>query len=467
MQPITNIFKNSGIRDKAKRKITFFDRMIGILYQPKTTFITLNNITTLGYAIAAYLHQAAQQPCSVLIATDTRPSGLWIKKQLMYGLVNSGHHLFDAGIAPTPFVAKTLKDYLDPVTNLPQFQLGIVITASHNPATYNGIKIMTPSGYLTVEQEMMISDFFHIFNADIASLIEFDSFDKGTITPFNITSFYTTQIKKQLGNLPVKTPVKIVLDCANGATYDVAQKIFQQYNFETIMINNTNDGRRINLDSGCNNPALLAQAVQQHQAQWGCAFDGDGDRIIIADQEGNIFDGDDILLTLSQHPDYCTEQTLVGTIMCNQAVENYFQSHQKVLLRTDVGERNIIEKLKQHKAQLGCEPCGHITIMNHALCSDGIFAALKFFDTIYAQPTIPAYKYAKFPQISATIALNQIVINDQSIQAFVTPLTARLLPGRIVVRKSNTEPVLRLMIEHPDNKIAQEVMNELTKQLRT
>lgn len=465
MTPINNIFKNSGIRDKAKKKITIIDRFINIFYRPKNTFITFNNITTLGYALAAYLHKTEQKPCSILVATDTRPSGSWIKKQLLYGLVNSGHHIFDAGIAPTPFVAKALKDYKNLKTEQLQFQLGIVITASHNPAAYNGIKIITPTGYLTVQDEIMISNFFHIFSADIASLIEFDSFDAGTVKPFNITPFYAAEIKKELHLFPFP-PIKIVVDCAHGATYQVAQELFQHFGLCPIIINHSNDGRRINLQSGCSDPKLLIQAIEHHQAEWGCAFDGDGDRVIIADNKGNIYDGDDILLVLSQHQDYCNEKTFVGTIMCNQAVENYFNSCHKTLIRTDVGERNIIQKLYQLKAQIGSEPCGHITIMHHAFCSDGIFTALKFFETICLQQKIDLKPYKKFPQVQTTIALNKITLNDQMIQSFVTPLQQSLLPGRIIVRKSNTEPLLRLMIEHPDSILAQQVLMELTNQLQ-
>ncbi|MBI2352643.1 hypothetical protein HYV11_00175 [Candidatus Dependentiae bacterium] len=460
-----NIFKNSGIRDKAPKNINLLDRLINIFYRPQKSFITFNNITTLGYAIAAYLHKKNNQPCNIIIGTDTRPSRAWIKKQLTYGLINSGHHIFDAEIVPTPFIAKAVKDYQDNEKKI-CFQLGIIITASHNPAAYNGIKIVTPTGYLTIEDEIIISSFFHIFTTDIASLIEFDQFDKGTLHSFDLFSFYKNEILKEIPHLNLST-IKMVVDCANGATYQVAEKLFQLYGISTILVNNSNDGRRINLQSGCADPQLLVQAIHHYQTEWGCAFDGDGDRVIIADNKGNIFDGDDILLILSQHPDFCDEKTIISTIMCNQAIENYFNEHHKTLLRTDVGERNIIDQLKKHQAKLGSEPCGHITITDHTFCSDGIFTTLKFFETLYQYKINNMKLCQKFPQIQETINLENQTIEDAKIQGITESLKQTIIPGRVIVRKSNTEPLLRLMIEHPNKIFAQQIMNELKNRLQS
>lgn len=446
-----NIFINSGIRSKFNQ---------GFL-QPKYLKI-------LGYSLGYILAEEYEVSCPILIATDTRPSGQIIKDALVQGLLEFGHDVFDAGICPTPFVAKALKDYQpneDEIEEASQddenfFTLGIVITASHNPAEYNGIKILTPFGYLSTEIEEEISEIFHQFlqNPNVISTLLAD--EPGLVINFDLRSWYQSEIVQDIENTPFNT--SIVIDCAHGATAQIAPAIFQACGFNVIAINNSLDGTKINQNSGCTQHELLKQAIQQHDTQWGCAFDGDGDRIIIANKNGTIFDGDDIVAVLAQHQRYNTTSTIVGTIVSNQALDTYLQQLNKKLLRVDVGERNLIQALIEQQAFLGAESCGHVTMMDHAFCSDGIFAALMFFDTLATNKKFADILYNKHTQLHATVPLENKTITENQIKEIVTEYSVNT-ETRIIVRRSNTEPILRILVEDTDPKNAERIIKILEK----
>ena len=464
MKQQVNIFKNSGIRDIAKQEDTFWSR-VKECFKKTNTFFTYKNVSFLSCALSIYLKAKFSNPCNILIGTDTRPSSKWIKKSLISEFKMLNHNIFDTDIVPTPFLAKALKDYKNVDNNNNFFQIGIMVTASHNPAQYNGIKIMTPAGYLTEDDEIYISEIFHELIKNPKILLKHLNLSiKGRTNNFNCSDLYIKKTTEEIK--PFKSTDKIVIDCANGSTYDFAQKIFSSYFQNIIPINNSSDGNLINHNSGCTNPILLIKAIQQNNADWGCAFDGDGDRVIIADKKGNIYDGDDILITLSHNEKFKDEKIFIGTIMNNMVTEKYFTSHNKTLIRTAVGERNLIDALDKYNAQLGSEPCGHITIMDHAKCSDGIFSALLFFQTTYSNLNILNNTYKKYSQIHENISLDNNIFTDDKIIETIIFNQNKILPnGRIVIRKSNTEPILRLMVEHENYDIAKKIITDIKKQL--
>ncbi len=448
-----NIFINSGIRHKINHE----------LLQSKS-------VTALGHAIGYLLAEDFETSCPILIATDTRPSGQLIKKALIKGLTDFGHDVYDAGICPTPFVAKALKDYQpeededlqDDQDDESFFTLGIVITASHNNAEYNGIKILTPFGYADIEMEEEITHVFNTFLHDSQSVQDSLPDESGVILDFDLNGWYQSEIlntiQHNFNNL------SIVLDTAHGATAQIAPSIFTSLGFKITAINNSLDGLKINQNSGCTNSELLLQAIENNKTEWACAFDGDGDRVIIAHKSGIIFDGDDIAMIISEHPSYRNTNIIVGTVMTNQGLQNYFATKHKKLIRTQVGERNIIAELIKHQAFLGTETCGHVTLMDHAFCSDGIFAALMFFESLTINPTLFQNLYEKYKQQHATIPLDQVSLNKTAIQNLVT-LLEKTHHCRIIVRPSNTEPILRIMVEHTNNNQALNIMLDLKNQL--
>jgi len=445
-----NIFINSCIRGVAN-----------------TGYLQPHSLTVLGAAISKLLAEEYDEPCAILIATDTRTSSPWIKDALLKGLGTQDHDLYDAGICPTPFVAKALKEYepsddeesdsfeVKDVEEDGFFALGIVITASHNPAQYNGIKILTEFGYLTVEIEEEISYIYHDLMQKQNSV---QRLPMPECIDIDLIDFYEKTIAQQLDNVPFKN-ISVLLDCANGATALIAPYIFQTCGINALAINNQQNGELINVNSGCSNPSLLLDAIKKNNTTWGCAFDGDGDRLVIVHQSGRIFDGDDILMIIAQHQGYEEFPTLVGTIMTNQAIVECAENNKKTFIRAKVGERNIIEKLIEHQAMLGAETCGHITMMDHAFCSDGIFAALLFFDTITAQPALLEMNCEKYPQVHISVPLHHKTIDNKAIHTVVSKYQDQT--SRVIVRKSNTEPVLRIMVEDKDQQVAQKVATEL------
>lgn len=462
MKAPNNILKNSGVRGIIKSPNTFWLRLKQT-FSKKIVLMSKQYIYLLASALAIYLREKHKGHCNILIGTDTRTSGPLIKQQIKQNLLAFKHDVFDSSIVPTPCIAQTIKDYAPSDTKNKFFHLGIIITASHNPPEYNGLKIITPTGYLTKHDEMLISTIFHSLTKDPMLSMKYADFSMAFNHEFDTSALYTSRVQEQIPSF--HSTDTILLDCAHGATYNIAPKIFSSYFKTVVAINNSPNGELINADSGCSDPTVLISALQKHNADWACAFDGDGDRVVIVDKQGNIFNGDDLLVILSQHEQFQNESTFVGTIMTNMAIEEYFTSQHKKLIRTDVGERNIIEALQENHAQLGSEPCGHITVMNHARCSDGIFAALLFFDTIYKKPDILKNKVIKYPQIDEAIPLQDMQFDELALEKIIEKHRAIAAPGRIIVRKSNTEPVFRLMIEHKDHTLAQEILTTLKQQL--
>ncbi len=450
MNKTSNIFKNSCIRDKAG-----------------SNYLQSEKLIALGVAISTMMYEEFENPCNFLIATDTRTSGQAIKEALIQGLTTHDHEIYDAGICPTPFVAKAVRDYKEDEDEYEDadddfdeeedsfFTLGFVITASHNPAEYNGIKVLTEFGYLTEEIELEISRIYH-------EIIEEGNFKprniKNSSIDIDLVSFYQNQLEQELSNLPLKN-ISVLLDCANGATAHIAPTIFQTVGIKTIAINNELNGTKINSDSGCGNPQLLLDAIKKHNTTWGCAFDGDGDRVTIVHESGKIFDGDDLLVIFSQNNTYQETNIVIGTIMSNQGVVEFLQKNNISLLRAKVGERNIIEKLIKNEAMIGSEPCGHITIMEHAFCSDGIFAALLFFETIQNKPELLNLSYTKYAQAHSSMPLHNKFIDKKIINLIVSKYLSDGI--RIIVRPSDTEPILRIMVEHKDQQSAEKILQEL------
>lgn len=466
MNHTKNIFTNSGIRQTIDHE----------LLQPKA-------IQALGYAIATLLAQEFDYVCNILIATDTRPSGECIKQTLIDAFIECGHDVFDAGILPTPYVAKALKDFvpddsdenddtddhqdfddLQDQNNEPFFTLGIIITASHNPANFNGIKILTPFGYLDEVVESEITSLFFEFYNKKELINDAHAQQPGYLQNIHLAPWYQATITEHIKK--VASPTTVLLDCAHGAAAQVGPDIFQSFGYQVTPINADTDGSKINQNSNCNNPQLLMETLQKSNATWACAFDGDADRVIIAHRNGTIFDGDDIVAILAQHPRYKNNPIIVGTILTNQGLEQYLKTLNKKLIRCAVGERNLINALIKHQAFLGAETCGHIIMMDHALCSDGIFTALQFLELM--QNKNIAHVYKKYDQQHKMIHISDPKKIPQC-SSQITALQKQYQIGdscRIIVRPSNTEPVLRIMVESLDQQKAINICNALHDQLK-
>ena len=425
----------------------------GIRCKMNSSYLTQENLSKLGQAIA----QWAPKNSHFIFGSDTRESCESIKATLSRELFLYNHQITDAQTVPTPILCSLVEQN-------PEYHFGIMITASHNPAEDNGIKIITPTQKLSTSDELEISQLFN--KSPEKSIAPSEQKKPGYLDFSNILHSYNSKIKKQLIHDKFDR-FKIVVDCANGATSRFASEIFNDLGFTAIAINNHPTGTNINQNSGALHPAQLTEHVISQQADFGCAFDGDGDRLVIVTPEGKVLDGDDLLAIFAEHPRYQHETVYAGTIMSNQAVESYFQQKGKRFIRTDVGDKHIVTELVKHRALLGSEPSGHLILRDHSFCSDGIYAALLFFDTLLSHSKLQIPLFTPYPSVQKNIIVQEKKdLSAQNIQKIIKLYEKELIPGRLIIRYSGTEPLLRLAIEHNNEALAQESMNNLVAELK-
>ena len=264
------------------------------------------------------------------------------------------------------------------------------------------------------------------------------------------------------------TGQKIVLDCAHGATYRIAPHIFKMLGAETLVINNKPDGYNINRNCGALHLETLQKEVVKHSADMGFAFDGDGDRVLAVNSAGETKDGDDILAILLGHPDYESLPTVVGTIMSNQGFEAHLKNMNKSLLRTPVGDKYIVDALIQQKLTLGGEPSGHTILHDIISTGDGILVALKVVETVLKTNNKTLKSFGKFPQILINVPIKkQRDLNEPPLSDVIAASREKLPTGRLLVRYSGTEPLVRVMAEDADGELIKTVAKSLAQQLET
>ena len=261
---------------------------------------------------------------------------------------------------------------------------------------------------------------------------------------------------------------KIVLDVAHGATYRVAEQIFNALGAQTIIINNTPNGTNINHHCGALSPALLQEAVVLSCADAGFAFDGDGDRVIAVNRHGVIKDGDDILALLLQHPAYVHLTTVVGTLMTNCGFETYLTTHNKNLVRTAVGDKFVIEKLEQLNTILGGEQSGHIILKDIINTGDGILVALRVLESLLHSGNWDMETFIKYPQVLINVPVQtKKDLNSSPLYDIISTAQAKLTSGRLLVRFSGTESLLRVMVEAASLEGAHAIGLDVAQQLES
>lgn len=384
----------------------------------------------------------------VIIGRDTRLSGDLLSLSFSSGLISGGVDVIDIGIAPTPAIA-----YL---TKLLECDFGVVISASHNPAQYNGVKIYDKNG--------------DKINEDIEKEIERKLFSPLNL-PYNKVGRYEYNpklIKNYQNNLLSTCKslenLKIVIDCANGATFKLAKKIFSSLGCQTIYLSTKNDGGNINNNCGALFPDNLLKNVIINHADMGFAFDGDGDRILACDEKGNILDGDDILFILSSHTKNC--RGVVGTSMTNKGLENALSKKNIPLARADVGDKYVIELMKNLGYILGGEPSGHIVNHNFSTTGDGMLTAISIAEIVKksGKSLSKLIKYKKFPQINknVTVVDKFRILNSEKLSSEIISISQAFgKEGRVLVRASGTENKIRIMCEHKQKSTALSSANRL------
>lgn len=425
--------------------------------------ITSEFFVKLGYAAGMVLAQNnnTQDRPSVVIGKDTRISGYILESALEAGFASAGVDVLLTGPLPTPAIAHQ--------TQLLGAQAGVVISASHNSYEDNGVKFFSSQG--TKLSEKIESEIEYYLEKEI-KLVSPELLGKAKRLE-NAASEYINFCKKTVsGGFSLKG-LKIILDCAHGATYNVAPKIFTELGAEVITINNKPNGLNINENAGSIHPQIIQKTVLDNSANLGIAFDGDGDRVIMVDDKGNIVDGDQLLfLIMKRYVDLGNfKGGVVGTLMTNLAFEEKCIELSIPFERASVGDRYVSEFLREKKWLLGGENSGHILMLDKHSTGDGIISALQvltsllhFKKTLYqALQELPLY-----PQVLINIPLKEkINFNTPEMKAFINKAKEVMKgKGRVLIRNSGTQAILRVMAEGPVEKYVKEAANLLVKKIK-
>jgi len=418
---------------------------------PVTSTMNPLFVTKLGWAAGCVLKEEGIS--KVFIGKDTRISGYMFESALQAGFISSGMDVTLLGPLPTPGVS-----FLANSNN----QVGLVISASHNLFEDNGIKFFNKDGQkFSAELEKRIES---KLNHDMVAV---DSINLGKAARMNdAQGRYIEFCKSTFLGLDL-TGLSILLDCANGATYSVAPKVFEELGAEVHAIGSSPDGININQNCGSTSPEFLKEEIAKGEYDLGIAFDGDGDRILVVSSNGDILDGDDILYILSQN---LTEGSgVIGTLMTNKALEIHFEENNIDFYRSDVGDKYVLQKLVERNWLLGGEPSGHIICLDSAPTGDAIIAALKFLDAVKndnfsIDKTLNNFK--KFPQTLINLKVddpNNIILSDK-FWSEVTKIESKLgNDGRVLIRPSGTEPLIRIMVESKDSSTSENLCNSLAE----
>ena len=409
-------------------------------------------VKTIGFSLASHLAEtnrlsdASAEP-TIVIGRDTRESGEWLEQALIEGATRAGARCLSAGVITTPGVAF--------LTRKLQAGAGVVISASHNPYQDNGIKIFSPTGEKIDDslERQIESDIDRGFKPDENGFV---------LNPCSndlsssLRNDYLRYLVEEIAQGLSLTGMTIVVDCANGASTDFAPQLFKTLGAHVIAINATPDGRNINLNSGSLHIESLMSAVVKENADLGVAFDGDADRSLYVDNKGNYVDGDATLWVLANHlknRGRLNDDTVVATVMSNIGLEVAFRASGIKLVRTNVGDKYVLDELLRLGASLGGEQSGHIILPALSLAGDGMITALCLLRALReADKTLAEMTagFQQYPQILLNVRVREKVPFDRlsSVQAEVKDVEERLShKGRLLLRYSGTEPLARVMIE--------------------
>lgn len=417
------------------------DGIRGIAGEPP---LTPEFVLRLGQAAGEYFKAHDARPL-VLVGKDTRLSGDFLEAALATGLLSQGVRVEHLGVLPTPGVAY-LTQHLGAVA-------GVVLSASHNPFQDNGIKFFGPGGEKLADEA----------EAEIEKLLAKDHHTRGIGTVSDYHEAERLYLDFLAGKGPPLEGLRIALDCANGATYRLAPRLFQRLGAEVFAMYNTPDGRNINKSCGSTHPENLQRTVKEGGFDLGVAFDGDGDRALLVDSKGRLFHGDHILYLNAL---VRKERGVVGTLMSNMALEARLREANIVFHRTPVGDRYVHEKLKQEGLKLGGEQSGHILFLDLAPTGDGMLTALQTLGAMKSSGKDLSDWYQAlpmYPQMLKNVRVRdkESLVRSPLLQKAVLEAEAALSGrGRVNVRPSGTESLVRVMLEGPA-----EIIEPLSHQL--
>ena len=425
--------------------------------------ITADILLKVGWAVGSVLKEQNEN-ASVIIGKDTRVSGYLFESALEAGFLSAGVNVGMLGPMPSPAIA-----YL---TQAFSATAGVVISASHNPYQDNGVKFFSSKGVkLSDETQKAIEKKISMPMSSVgsASIGKARRYEQalGRYIEFCKSTFDKSC---DLSNL------KIIIDCANGATYHIAEDVFSELGASVSMINNTPDGYNINRDCGATDTKHLQKEVLENNADLGIAFDGDGDRLIMVDHKGQKVDGDELVFIIAnawKESGNLKSNKVVGTKMTNLGIQLAFAEIGVSFIEADVGDRHVMDQLIEHKAVLGGEGSGHIICLNKSTSGDGIIAALQVLEVMSKTgKTLLELKskMTKYPQVLINVKTDtKVNLQEESkLSQAINSVESKLSKtGRVLVRESGTEPLVRVMVESSNYDLAKESAEELAKIIKS
>ena len=439
----------------AKRKIFGTDGVRGLA---NAGAITPEGVMRLGIAAGRYFRNGDGEH-RVVIGKDTRLSGYLIEPALTAGFAATGMKVFLLGPLPTPAMSM--------LTRSLRADLGVMISASHNPYHDNGVKFFDRDGYkLSDEAEAEIE---RLMSEDYSeALVTHEGL--GRVERIDDAGArYIEFAKNTFPRRKSLEGIRIALDCANGAAYKVAPKVLWELGAEVKSIGVSPNGLNINLECGSTHPKALQKAVEDGRADIGIALDGDADRVIICDEKGRIIDGDQILALIGSR--MAESQTLKGggvvsTVMANMGLERYFASKSIALHRAKVGDRYVVEMMRQKGSNLGGEPSGHIILSDHSATGDGLVTAINVLAAVVEQKRKVSEicnVFKPFPQLTKNVRVTQgEPLADAKVKKAIAAAEATLgANGRLIVRASGTEPLIRVTAEAEDERLVKRVVADV------
>ncbi len=439
------------------KKLFGTDGIRGVANQhPMTSEVALS----LGRALAHYFHNG--QKAKILIGKDTRLSGYMIETAIASGICSMGADVLLVGPMPTPGIAF--------LTQTLRADAGVVISASHNPYTDNGIKIFDGQGFkLPDEVEMRLEKFIEMGVPDHLRASA-DQIGKAWRID-DAKGRYIEFVKSTFPKSLTLEGLKIVVDCAHGAAYHIAPVVFEELGADVEIIGASPDGTNINNGFGAMHPARMVEEVERTGADIGIALDGDGDRVVFATERGEVVDGDAVLAVCAENvlnQGLLKQNTLVTTVMSNGAVEEFVRKSGGKIVRTAVGDRYVVEKMRSGRFNFGGESSGHLVFLDFATTGDGLIAALQMLSLVVrkGKPLSDIVsRYRAYPQVLTSVRvkdrkdLKKVPEVEKMIRDFESDLGE---DGRILVRYSGTEPLIRIMVEGKQDQLIQKMADDLT-----
>ncbi|WP_299947673.1 phosphoglucosamine mutase [uncultured Ruegeria sp.] len=434
----------------------------GVRGTANTHPMTAEMALRIGASVGRYFRRDASGVHRVVIGKDTRLSGYMLENALTAGLTSTGMNVLLLGPVPTPAVGL--------MTRSMRADLGVMISASHNPAIDNGIKFFGPDGFKLSDQAEI----------DIEALIEegvspAQAQNIGRARRVDDARFrYGERVKSSLPRNLRLDGLKVVIDCANGAAHRTAPEVLWELGADVIPVGTAPDGKNINLGCGSTQPRVAAETVVSHGADVGICLDGDADRVVVIDETGAVADGDQLMALLASswsRADQLKGGALVATVMSNLGLERHLAGQGLRLERTAVGDRYVVERMREGGFNLGGEQSGHIVMSDYATTGDGLMAGLHFLAEMVQsgkKASELSRQFETVPQLLKNVrfAAGQTPLEAAAVKSAISQAEAQLNgQGRLLIRKSGTEPLIRVMAECEDADLLNQVVDGIVAEV--